>query len=343
MAKICKGLSEESAQGTLAKMQETSSAMYTVVTPHLYRSIQLGLAKVIPFFNLFTMFPQSDNKRFFHPVSTTLHLVDVHITDRLRVFLSHTYTFSLIFRDQPFDSPPRYMEGPNQYKDLVIGLSAFEAPTLWPALECFNVNLGQEPGVLEREYDKRDLNPEAFEPLFEAICAKSHHRNMVVRFPSPPALIRHDHYATWESSLRRLSAEYIDCIDYNPKGETIIPRASSSLTLRFHPQAVIKSAWRIDAKVARICWERDGLCDVKRIELVGIILPHSVGPINIYDEPEATTSLVFDSISEHIGDLMAWRLREGNSEDLQITIIPDTSPTSRAEAVWHTYKVPQNQ
>jgi len=81
---------------------------------------------------------------------------------------------------------------------------------------------------------------------------------------------------------------------------------------------------------------------VKRIELVGIIAPRLIGSINIHDEPEATTSLVFDSISEYIGGLMAWRLREGNSEDLQIAIIPDTSPTSRAEAVWHTYKVPQD-
>ena len=242
MVKICKGLSEEGAQGTLAEMQQTSSAMYTVVTPLLYRHIRLGLAKVVPFYNLFTMFPQSDNQRFFHSVPTTPHLIDMHIADRVRVSLSYTVIFTLSFWDEPFEFPPRYVEGPNRYKDLVTGLSAFEAPTLWPALECFTIDLGQVPGVLEREYNERDLDPETFEPLFEAICAKSHPRNMVVRFPSPPELDRDVHHATWESSLRKLSAEHIDCVEYDPRDKTLIPRASSSLTLRFHPHAVIKGA-----------------------------------------------------------------------------------------------------
>ena len=55
--------------------------------------------------------------------------------DRLRGFLSNTSTLSLSFRDESVGHiPPDYIRGLERYEDLVIGLSAFEAPTLWPSL-----------------------------------------------------------------------------------------------------------------------------------------------------------------------------------------------------------------
>lgn len=108
MAKICKVLQEEGAQGTLAEMPQTFSAMYTVVTSHLYRFIHLGLTTVIPFSKLFNMFPRSDNQRFFHPVPSNLHLADMHIADRLHVSLSHTLIEAVCAKSHPHNTVVRF-------------------------------------------------------------------------------------------------------------------------------------------------------------------------------------------------------------------------------------------
>lgn len=131
MARVCEILVKDICQYTLSKLRVTSSAMYTLVTPYLYQHLHLDQFTAVSFFDLFQKFPPSDNRRFFYPVPPNIHLIDMHPADRLQAVLSNTTTLTLTFRDDSLDHlPPTYIKGLERYKDLVIGLSTFEGPTL---------------------------------------------------------------------------------------------------------------------------------------------------------------------------------------------------------------------
>jgi hypothetical protein len=167
----------------IIKLQGTSSAMFTLATPYLYQHLHLDQFTAIGFFNLFQTFPLSDNRRFFHPVPQDIHLVDMHPADRLRAILSNTSTLSLTFRDESIDRiPPTYIKGLDRYKDLVIGLSTFEVPTLWSSLRSCIVGAGTRSNST-RQFHYPLMRPNSYGIYVKAIFAKLHPPAISIRFP----------------------------------------------------------------------------------------------------------------------------------------------------------------
>jgi hypothetical protein len=143
MSKVCEIPLNDLNRHKSSNLQATSSAMYSLVTPYLYQHLHLDQFTAISFFNLSQTFPITDNRRFFHPVPQDIHLMDMHPADGLRAHLSNTSTLSLTFRDESVDHIlPTYIKGLGRYKDLVIGPSTFQGPTLLPSLRQCIIDAG---------------------------------------------------------------------------------------------------------------------------------------------------------------------------------------------------------
>ena len=103
--------------------------------------------------------------------------------DRLRGFLSNTSTLSLSFRDESVGHiPPDYIRGLERYEDLVIGLSAFEAPTLWPSLRRCVIDAGTT-GNTTRQIHYPSMRPDFYGIFVKAIFANLHPAEISIRFP----------------------------------------------------------------------------------------------------------------------------------------------------------------
>jgi hypothetical protein len=223
MAKVCEILVEDLNHHTLSNLQQTSSAIYTLVTPYLYQHFHLDQFTAISFFNLFQTFPMSDNKRFCHPVPQDIHLVDMHPADRLRAILSNTSTLSLTFRDESVDHiPPNHIKGLERYKDLVIGLSTFQGPTSWPSLRKCIIDAGTKSNS-PRQFHYPLMRPDFYGIFVKAVFAKLYPPAISIRFPDYRPQWREDYPSPWNGIMKRINADHIDFRDYIPGAEPGIP------------------------------------------------------------------------------------------------------------------------
>jgi len=174
MATVCEILVKDICQYTLSKLRMTSSAVYTLVTPYLYQHLHLDQYTAVSFFTLFQEFPLSGNRRFFYPVPPNIHLIDMHPANRLQAVLSNTTTWTLTFRDESLDHlPPTYVKGLERYKDLVIGSSTFEGPTLWPSLRRCVIDAGTESDH-QRQYHYPLMRPDFYRIFIKTMFTKLH-------------------------------------------------------------------------------------------------------------------------------------------------------------------------
>ena len=141
MGLICEDLVWDRDQQSLSRLQSTSSAMYTMVTPYFFRHTRVNQHMAIVLFSLFNGFPKTDNNRFLHPIPEGVHLVDLHPAYRLRKFFSHMGTFSVYLREDLRLLTRDYEVELDRYKELTSGLSAFGGAPLWPLLERCNINM----------------------------------------------------------------------------------------------------------------------------------------------------------------------------------------------------------
>jgi hypothetical protein len=66
-----------------------------------------------------------------------------------------------------------------------------------------------------------------------------------------------------------------------------------------------------------------------------------IGITIVASSPLVTDAHVLESVAKHVKEIMISRLHCGDTADLRIGVMPDTSPESEADAVWHTYKQPE--
>jgi len=141
MVKICRELKDQGDLGTSSRLQNTSSHLYTVVTPCLHRHFSLNQSTAIHFYKLFSSFPQSDNQLFFQPIPAHSHLLDLHIVYRLQLILTHIITFIFTVLEGPQPVSKNFTKMLERYKDLACGLSILDAPALWPNLIRCTISL----------------------------------------------------------------------------------------------------------------------------------------------------------------------------------------------------------
>jgi hypothetical protein len=328
-------LVEKGHLATIGAIQQTSSPLYTAATPYLNRHILLDLPCAVRLFRLFNAFPLCDNLRFLHPVPD-IHLMDMHVADRLRVFLSYTMALTLNIWARPFVASPNWREGPKRCHDLVAGLSAFGGPPLWPKLESCDVGYMDDDSDYPAPWNSLLIQPEDYVPVFDAIFAKLHPRHMSIRLPPLDDFNGDEHLGTWVTCQKTLSADHITCNGCEPSTLQSLPHASSTLTLCFDTNQNIPLT-EVDPCIRAILRHHYALRDVQQLKIVGLLVVRRRSPdMNRFNDENVRH--VFDRIAHYITDLMSYRLQEGNLKDLDIVVLPETTPESEAAGHWHAYK-----
>ena len=338
IAQVLEILVEKGHLATIGAIQQTSSPLHAAATPFLYRHIQLDLPCAVRLFGLFNRFPLCDNLRFLHPVPDT-HLMDMHFADRLRMSLSYTRALTLIIRAQPFVPSPDWREGPKRCHDLVVGSSAFGAHPLWPILESCDVKCLESDLGGPEPWNPLLIQPENYEPFFDAIFAKLHPKHMSLRLPSLDDFNGAEHRGSWLTCLKTLSADQITCIDYDPS-VLGLPHATSTLTLCLWTGDPLPLRF-VDSHLELILCHRYALRDIQQLKIVGLLNTHNRPSSDVNDFNTANVLHAFDRITHHITDLMSWRLQEGNLGNLDIAIVPEGSPEGEVAAHCCTYKQPE--
>jgi hypothetical protein len=335
---VLEGLMDQEALGTLAAIQSTSRATYTLATPYLYRHIILDQRQLINLFGLFETFPRSHNRLFLQPSDQQpdTHLLDLHICDRLRSFFSTTRTLSLEFRPilaaDCFDRSRT-----TRYRELANGLIAFEESTLWPILEkCFLAmqdlpgrNVFPDPGI-------SDLDPTEQAPLFDDIfsCIRPKHLRIVL--PDRPAA-RLDAFANsgWMPYFQKLRADHVELVNFS-RGDGI-PVATTSLIINFRQWDDINSTdrlTRLDTNLAALSHDLASFAQVEHLQFVGLYGPSDVNDSGLpIDNMEA-----MDYIASEMEGVMQIRAHTGNVNNLKFTIRSDMTPEGSAAAVTRILK-----
>lgn len=75
--------------------------------------------------------------------------------------------------------------------------------------------------------------------------------------------------------------------------------------------------------------------------MIGLIKPDEY--YQEYEGDHDAESWAMSRVPDVMAELMEERLEAGNKRDFRLTIMPDIGPESEAEAVWHTFKVPEKE
>lgn len=345
---VCEVLTRDHAQATLTNLQSTSSALYTATTPFIYRHIQINQHQAIKLFGLFTTFPSIENRRFFEPVPPETHLVDLHIAHRLRSFFANTQSLSL-FLEGEANLDPETRKHLDRYEDLMVGLSAFDGPNLWPLLDRCQLDMRPWPDNAY-DYDIEPLPPVDYTSLIGAVFARQCPRYLSIVPPNPESLDADgDIPVTWAGCTAQLKADNIELIGYFPEDQFFaIPQATSTLTVCYNLREVdgimAPDSYDLVGRLRPIILDYAGLVQIYRLKLVGSLHRHDHSDP---DDPSLhrnyTDTEAFNEISRLVSDLMEHRLLHGNRTDLKIAIVPDTSLESEDAAAWRTYKQPEEQ
>jgi hypothetical protein len=365
MEMICEHLTKDRALETLASLQSTSSYCYTLVTPFLYRHIVFDTRHAILFINLFNKISRMDRRIFidFEKVNAGGHLLDQKLAKRLRSFMSHTESLTLITReDMRLHYPKDYkrLKGFFRLQNLLDPIR--DRAPLWPNLQRCHIDLSAWPrhsSMLEKRPSSSDkvIMPE-ISPLVDMLFAKLHPENMSIIIPNrlldcSTDLCPKTGYAFWWLSIYKLHADHIELAGLSSTGILeLFPRASKSLTIRTdrlptpNPNVQIfeTEAYRLGAGVTHRAvhllqhGNRGALYQIDDLRLIGLIKSDECDDAHPYHWFEER---ILAGVPATMVGLMRERLKAGNKKDFRLTIMPDTSPESEAEAVWQTFKVPE--
>jgi hypothetical protein len=372
MAKICDILSQEKALETLATLQSVSSCSYTLATPFLYRHIIFDTRQALLFLDLFNNISRRGKQKFleFNSGNSGAHLLDQKLAVRLRSVMTHTQSLTFLAHEE------MRLQYPKDYNRLkgffgflklqnlleLVGDQTPRWPALWPALERCHIDLDSWPvhsSTLEGRRSSPDkvILPE-MSPLIDILFARLHPQNMSIIIPNRlvdiPGDICMDTGATfWWMTVRKLHADHIELAGLHSTGILeFLPRASKSLTIRtdrlppYNPNVIVfeSEAARLGSGVTQRAVhelrhrDRGGLYQIDSLRLIGIIKSSECDDVHPYHWFEQR---ILAGVPDAMVGLMDERLKAGNKRDFSITIMPDTTPKSEAEAVWHTFKVPE--
>ena len=346
MSMVIKELTDDHSLGTLAKLQSTSRAMYNMVTPSLYQHIIIDQRQAVHLFRLFEAYPRSDNAWFLHPTppDPSIHLINVHIAQRLRFFFSNTQTLSLktTRRSDSLDYGDTE-ERLARYNDLQTGLITFNGPTLWPKLEKCEWFL--RPWPIQEDYNT-ELDSGEDEVLIESIFARLHPNQLVIQIPEFLKPYKRLYYDL-SSCAKHLRADHIHFFDYviGTRGPT--PRASYSLTVHFRDCRAEELVGRDEDENGLHAISEESLVaffdppepfiDIRELKLIGV--PSTLA-CPLIENPSTHDELLQDLAYYLVDDIMDVRLKHRNFNDLKITIQSDSSPEGEATAVSRIFKLP---
>ena len=344
MSLVLDCLVEDEALGTLANVQQTSRAMYSLTTPNLYRNIIVHQYQALKLFGLFDTFPQKDNSLFVGPVPD-IHPLDLPVPQRLRYFFSHTQT--LVFRlayfpDFDYDAVQYSLDPLDRYKKVIESLWYLDQPTLWPAIRRCSLDLKARShhriGLYQApKYSRRDL-----EGLATAVFTRIHATYLTIILPtSAPDPVAYEDATYWGDCFETLQADHVELVDHLPDDNLHCPRAKSSLTVYFKKSLLGDDGepFKTRSNMGYLLNHCDSFIDVPHIRLVGLPRPGDVTDAGLAKSAED----FHDEIAMCWRGMMETRKDNGNLEDFKITIQPDTTSEGVESAISRIYKQPEDE
>ena len=235
--KILEMLVKDKAFRSIANVQSTSSTMYTLTTPFLYRHVELKAQSASRLFGQFADFPRSENKLFCNALPSDQHLIDLHKCYRLRSFFSHTRLLSFTLANSP-EMRVQDHGRIKRYKDLTTGLAAFEGLDLWPNLLKCDINLNLHT-IADTQVDHASLvskSAELYGPILEAVFSNVHPKMMSLVLPGVPSfdlLVGKvtQRIMSWAPWIRHFHADYITLPNIPLSFPSGLPTASHTLKI----------------------------------------------------------------------------------------------------------------
>jgi hypothetical protein len=173
-----------------------------MVTPNIYDDLYLEPHQAYSLFGLFNTFSDKERRYFFQPISTIVHIMNAHICQRLRYFLSNNRALSLKLGDEDIDDSEN-AQFTERDTDIVTELSVLGQPSLWPLLKRCDLDLSVW---------QRSCNPFGTSQLIDAAFHGLHPEHLTIRLhrsmdgywiPGHP----------WSRCFASLHAEHIEIID----------------------------------------------------------------------------------------------------------------------------------
>jgi len=323
-------LTEDKALGTLAVIQSTSRATYTIATPYLYRNIILDIDQAVYLLGQFDGFPRSENRLICQPIPPSIHLLDLHLSQRLRACFSNTRGFSLELREGPNRDwfATRRL---NRYKELVTGLLAFEESSLWPSLKRCNLNMQPKTRRAQASQWTSEIIP-----CVDAVFTCMHPQHLSVVYFDESDFRDETYQETWTPCIKKLQADHIELFDMI-YGDGL-PFASLSMTIHFSlwaqhgPSKSVPNA--LDSNFQTLDRDTDNLDEITHLKLVmfgGKVDRLAAG------RPHDMTQIM-DSALPDLEIMVERSFGNGRTKPLKITIQSDTSAEGKAGAVSRVFK-----
>jgi hypothetical protein len=339
MSLVLEHLTENQALGTLASVQSTSRAMYTLATPYLYRHIIINEKQALKLFRLFNIFPRNDNRIFLDPVPTNKHLLDLQLPHRLRSFFSHTTAllFRLAYFPSIADSDDEDYDL-DRYVEVVQALSALGQPRLWPAIQ--RCDLDMDANSSSDIYMYRNSAYHAYDApsLANAIFTDMHPSHLSIVLPTPlSSEIVYINHHCWEDIFSTLEADNVEMVNLSGWTAGKVPCSTSSLVLNFREtRPEHDENLDIDCTCHVLFNGCAPLLGIEYLKLVGMPDPRDGTALDL-DDTVARSYLIMEP---YMRRCMQIRQEDGNMDDLKVTIQPDSSPEGVLAAVSRIYKQP---
>jgi hypothetical protein len=306
MTQILEILAIETKLGTLARCQEMCSAVYTLVTPILYRHITISEKGALKLLCPFQCISQSDRLLFLRAAPQIDHPIDMPLPNRLQFSLNHTRSLSLEMED--YDTDIQLVQ---DYVELAHALNYFGTLGLWPSLEQITLDLTRDPVSIGPIYSI----PYRYN-IIEAVIAGMQIKHLVVKLPDPVPASRRQTMNLWGQLMSNIKVDSIDIINYGDERYLWGPSVSKSFSIQFSESLEINPWGDLGLATNRLC------PTAKTIKVFGI------------DEDAPEYRLRYEAMLYK--DILGDRLAVGNEEDLKIGYV--SKGQDEKDIVWRVLK-----
>ena len=327
-----------------------------------YRHIVFDTRHAMLFINLFHKISTKDKQKFLESdlLDSSTHLIDKPLAARLRWFMSYTKSLTLITREDMrlrYPKDHQRLGGYNVIQDLQG--TKQNQNKLWPSIDYCHIDLTAWPYHSDANKGGQSSPDKYFipetSPLVESLFYKLHPKNMKIIVPD--RLIddgdtdKETGETFWWTCIQGLHAENIELAGLQSAGVLQhFPQADKSLSIRFDrpphrdlgyvEDLEYRRLNRIKKRAVHILSNenREPLWHIDSLRLIGLIRSDEYAAADSDKRPELKVMI---GVPVVVAGLMRERMVAGNMRDFRLAIMPDTSPESEAEAVWHTFKVPE--
>ena len=339
MHKILSILAHEKQLDSLRNIQSTSSAVYTIATPYLYRDLHfgIGLKGFGKLLRLFNDVSPSPHLLIQDLASDAVHPLDLDLYGRLCWALAFTKSINLVLRYGTFEVPP---SDTRMYLDICGGLRVLGLPTIWSALDNVSVLLdGSDQEQDNFSYVRHYVLFPFGCTLLDLLDQTGRLSRLTVDLPHPPGnyLDTEDAYV-WayhetRSTLWNMAADHVTVLNLSEHTQGV-PSAALSLTIGFALYAGLMD--HASTPRSGYEWLR---ARSKLLDATASVHPCSLMRITVIGFEGEVENVTAENVYDVL--VKAFRLYEGAvNKDFRFRIKPRGSGETGKWDVWHKLDEP---